>query len=224
MRELLQKAQRIFFSDSHIPRNNYFFLEWLDAVVSDSKAVVYGIGDVFELLECTRDEVLDKGSSEIALLRKLAKDKRLRLLSGNHDLDAGRCLGFPPYFKQDRVGYFIGDKFYWLMHGHQFDWACKYMPWKWLSKILPWFMTPGKAKDKQKEKIYHNAVNRVLQAIYKKNINIIFGHTHWAGIIERENRCVLVNLGDMLGSCTWAMQIGNIIYLCQKWEMIGSAK
>ena len=219
MKELLKKANKIFFSDSHIPRNNPFFIEFLDCIIGDSKAVVYGVGDVFELIECTRDEVIERGAAEIALLRALAREKRLRLLPGNHDPNAGRCLGFPRYFRDDRAIYYLGDRPFWLLHGHQFDWVCKRLPWRLLGKVLPFFMTPGKVKAKG-PKPFNRAVARVYNRIFSEKKNIIFGHTHFGCQIIRENDFTLINLGDMLDSCTWAMEIEGRIYLCRKWKVI----
>ena len=75
--------------------------------------------------------------------------------------------------------------------------------WKILSKILPWFVTPGKAKYGQKEKLYYKSVATVLINAVRENRNIIMGHTHWAGVISMESGRKVINLGDMLDSCTW---------------------
>ncbi|MCD6124299.1 metallophosphoesterase [bacterium] len=222
MKEMLREAKRIYFSDSHIPRCNEFFVEWLIKIIDYSKAKVYGLGDIFELIECTKDEVRNKGIIEMGLLRKLNNIGRLFLLKGNHDMDAGRCLGFPFYTESDRFYYSISGVGFYFMHGHQFDPICKHT-WLWniLRHIVPYFVTPGKAKYGQKQKIYDATVKRILNNVYKANISLVFGHTHWAGIILRENGKVIINIGDMLDSCTWLLEHKNgKFYLFKKWEIM----
>jgi len=219
--EILQQAKRVYFSDSHIPRNNSFFREWLGRVLDESKAKVVGLGDVFELVECYLDEVLEKGKAEIDLLKELRKQDRLTLFYGNHDEVAGGTyiafdvIGLTRHYEKAMYEDFL------LLHGHQFDPVCRYgFIWKVLSKILPWFVTPGRAKYGQKEKLYYKSVARVIMNAVKERKNIIMGHTHWAGIVMLESGKKIINLGDMLDSCTWLAEVGDRFVLMKRWEVI----
>ncbi len=163
IKEFLKNAKKIFFSDSHIPRNNEFFVEWLIKVIDYSEAKVYGLGDIFELIECTEDEVRDKGIIEIGLLRKLKQANRLFLLKGNHDMESGKAFGLPSYTSSDRDYITANGTTFCILHGHQFDPICKHTwLWKILKYIIPHLVTPGKAKYGQKQKIYDITVNRIM--------------------------------------------------------------
>ena len=222
MTEILKQAKRVYFSDSHIPKNNSFFREWLGKVLNESKAKIIGLGDVFELVECNLAEVLEKGKQEIKLLRELAEQGRLTLFYGNHDeVNAGTYIAFEKIGVKRHYERAIYKEFL-LIHGHQFDPVCRHgFIWKVLSKILPWFVTPRKAKYGQKEKLYHKLVARVLMNAVRENKNIIMGHTHWAGIITMETRKRIINLGDMLDSCTWLAELEDRFVLMKRWEVVG---
>ena len=222
IKELLGNAEKILFSDSHIPRNNEFFTEWLMKVIDYSKAKVYGLGDVFELIECKEDEVRKKGIIEIGLLRKLKQLNRLFLLRGNHDMESGKVFGLPSYTDSDRDYISVNETTFCILHGHQFDPICKHVwLYKFFSWLIPYFVTPGKAKYGQKQKIYDITVKKVLNNAYKANKNLIFGHTHWCGIIKRESGHVIFQLGDMLDSCTsLIIDKEGKFYLLKKWEII----
>ncbi len=215
--------EKIFaISDLHIGNyhNPYAVEAFVDLAIRTPNCIVVAVGDIFELINSSMMLILSSPLHRRSLnnLRRLAQNKDLYIVKGNHDIDLeiyAPILDPIRILLDDELNFITEEGIITFLHGHQdrFDKTTKFFEplirifRRWIPDLYKRFYgTPSELKERNRMRweLHSGGVASLIfsEAIEKKK-QIIYGHLHRCHVNKEPTNYKAGCCGDMVSELSY---------------------